>query len=218
MLNVEGDFELFATAFPNRLVPDVIRMILHEWPTCPRPTKKPLENRITNRFVAHLQSRMRNYERPAFKFGCRPKLPDANSDSELGEIDVEVTSFSNHPDAFLSIECKRLNVQKKDSFASGGGEYVGAGGMGCFTSGQYRSGGNTGAMVGYVMTRTIADAMASINEQLKCRGKDLMMGEPFKLQPSSIVPDEDCVKQTSHDLESGQFEIVHAFLQFSNVA
>ena len=60
MVDLDGDFEPFASAFPNRLVPDVIEMVIREWPNFKRPTDVPLENRITNRLVGHLRRQMRN--------------------------------------------------------------------------------------------------------------------------------------------------------------
>jgi hypothetical protein len=215
MVEVEGDFELFADAFPNRLVPSVVEMVIREWPNCPRPTDIPLENRITNRLVGHLRRQMRNYDRPLFRFSCRPKLADPDADSELGEIDVEVTSFSNHPDAFLVLECKRLNVQTKSGFVSCAGEYVGSGGMGCFTSGQYKSGGRVGVMLAYVMTRSVEYAIMSVDFQLEQHGETLFMRAPFKLGDSTIIPNLPQVKQTAHYLSDGHFDIVHTFLKFS---
>lgn len=215
MFDLHGDFQPFSNAFPNRLVPDVIEMVIREWPSCTRPTDKPLENRITNRLVGHLRRQMRNYDRPLFKFSCRPKLPDPDADSESGEIDVEVTSFSNHPDAFLVLECKRLNIQKESGFASCAGEYVGPGGMGCFTSGQYQSGGSVGAMIAYVMTRSVDEAIAFIDQQLEQHGESLSMDDPYRLQVSTLVPHQPLVKQTAHNLSDGRFDIIHAFLKFS---
>ena len=216
MVDLEGDFEPFASAFPNRLVPDVIEMVVREWPNCTRPTDVPLENRITNRFVGHLRRQMRNYDRPLFKFSCRPKLADPDADSELGEIDIEVTSFSNRPDAFLVLECKRLNVQTESGFASCAGEYVGSGGMGCFISGQYRSAGRIGVMLAYVMTRSVDDAIKSVDIQLEQHGATLFMRTPFKLFASTSLPNLPQVKKTSHNLGDGHFEIIHAFLRYSN--
>jgi len=210
----QGSFELFADAFPNDLVPSVFRMMLKEWPNAPRPVDTPLENRITNRFVGHLQKVMRTYEHPQFKFTCRPKLPDADADSESGEVDISIDSFSCRPDAFLVIECKRLNVQRNHRFKSLAGEYVGKKGMGCFLSGQYQSGGNVGGMLGYVMTRTIDSALQSINRQLADNHEELRLIEPHELRESDIVPNEADIKQTTHAVRSAKLEIVHLLVQF----
>jgi len=85
-------------------------------------------------------------------------------------------------------------------------------GMGCFISGQYQSGGNIGGMLGYVMTRTISDAITSINHQLADHHDGLRLLKPFELQQSVIMPDEQDVKQTTHSLDDGDFEIVHLFV------
>lgn len=212
----QGIFDFFAQAFPNDLLPSVFRFMLAEWPNSPRPSENPLENRITNRFVAHLQDVMRKQELPRFKFICRPKLPDVESDSESGEIDIQVDSHSCHPDAYLVIECKRLNVETDGGFASQAGEYIGDGGMGCFLSGQYPSGGNVGAMLGYVMTRTIQEAMNSINGQLSAHQEILNLREPYMLGDSSFLPDEPHVKETWHTYKGNTLQIAHIFLQYDH--
>lgn len=214
MVDFQGNFDPFAQAFPNDLVPSVIDLMLKEWPNAPRPTANPLENRITHRFVGHLQRVMRNYDMPLFSFEYRPKVPDPDSDSESGELDIKVRSFSPHPDAFLVLECKRLNVETDTGFNSRAGEYVGAEGMGCFISGQYESGGNIGGMLGYVMTRTIEGAVSSINQQLEIHHKKLHIQRPYILQGSAILPNEPQVKQTTHKLSDGDFEIVHVLVKF----
>lgn len=214
MAGFQGNFDLFSQAFPNDLVPSVIKLMLREWPGAPRPSGTPLENRITNLFVGHLQRVMRNYELPQFKFTLRPKSPDPDSDSEIGEFDITVDSFSCHPDAFLIVECKRLNVETESGFQSLAGSYTGDEGMGCFISGQYQSGGNIGGMLGYVMTRTISDAITSINQQLVNHHDGLRLLKPFELQESVIIPDEQHVKQTTHSLDDGDFEIMHLFVKF----
>ncbi len=214
MVGVQGDFDLFAQAFPNDLVPSVFRLMLREWPNASRPEGNPLENRITNRFVGHLTRVMRTYELPQFKFTLRPKAADPDADSESSEFDIAVDSFSRHPDAFLIVECKRLNVETNTGFQSNAGSYIGDEGMDCFISGQYQSGGNIGGMLGYVMTRTIDDAIAAINQQLAAGHEALRLQRPFELQKSAIVANEPHVKQTSHKLDDGDFEIVHLFVEF----
>jgi len=58
-MNHAGSFGLFAEAFPTDLLPAVFALILEEWPRSPRPDEKPIENRISNRFVGHLNNAMR---------------------------------------------------------------------------------------------------------------------------------------------------------------
>lgn len=214
MVAFQGNFDLFAKAFPNDLIPSVLTLMLREWPNAPRPSGNPIENRITTRFVGHLERVMRNYELPQFKFTLRPKVATPYADSETGEFDIAVDSFSRHPDAFLIVECKRLNVETNTGFTSHAASYVGEQGMGCFISGQYQSGGNIGSMLGYVMTRTIDDAIASIDEALTAGHSTLRLNEPFSLQRSAIVPNEPYVRQTTHTLDSGEFRIMHLFVKF----
>lgn len=214
MAGTRGDFDRFAHAFPNDLVPSVIRFMLAEWPNAPRPRENPLENRITNRFVGHLRRVLRSYEMPQFSFEYRPKVADPDSDVEAGELDISVRSFSPHPDALLVIECKRLNLETESGFRSLAGEYVGDQGMGCFINGQYQSGGNVGAMLGYVMTRTIGDAVDSINQRLVGRRAELQLQEPHELQESAILPGQPNVRQTNHLVAHSDFAILHVLVMF----
>ncbi len=217
-MSTSGAFDLFAAAFPNEMVPDVIQFILAEWPNVKPPAGKPLENRITSRLAGHLSNAMREYDRPQFRFTCRPKIADAESDTETGELDIQVSSFSPHPDAFLVVECKRLNIETDSGFQSRAGEYVGNDGMGCFISGQYDCGGNVGVMLGYVMTRTIAGAIESIDRLLGSDYRSLRMAQPFRLADSTLVPNQPCVKETTHTLSRNQrFTIVHAFVSFAAI-
>lgn len=215
-MSTQGDFDLFATAFPRGLLPEVIQLMVDEWPNISPPQSNPLENRITNRFAGHLTKVMRTYENPRLRFTCRPKLANPDADSESGELDIEVTSYSPHPDAFLVVECKRLNVETDSGFASGAGDYVGPEGMGCFVSGQYSSGGDEGIMLGYVMTRTISDAVVSINLQLAKKHVDLRLVPPHELANSTIVHHNSEVRETSH-MVNGDRKLVlaHVFVDFS---
>jgi hypothetical protein len=217
-MSTSGEFDLFAPAFPNDMVPDVIQFLLAEWPNVKPPAGKPLENRITSRLAGRLTNAMREHDRPQFRFTCRPKIADAESDTEVGELDIQVSSFSPHPDAFLVVECKRLNVETDSGFQSRAGEYVGNDGMGCFINGQYDSGGNVGVMLGYVMTRTIAGAIKSIDEQLSSDHLKLRMVQPFRLADSTLMPNQPCVKETAHRLNRNpRFTIVHAFVSFGAI-
>jgi hypothetical protein len=70
-------------------------------------------------------------------------------------------------------------------------------------------------MLAYVMTRTVNSAIKSVNVQLKRHGTALFMRAPFELLASSIVPNRPQVKQTVHQPSDGRFDIIHAFLKFS---
>ncbi len=62
---------------------------------------------------------------------------------------------------------------------------------------------------------SVEDAIKTVEVQLKQKGATLFMRAPFILDDSTIVPNLPQVKQTFHDLSDGNFDIIHAFLKFS---
>jgi len=213
-MNVAGEFDLFADAFPTDLLPEVFSVVIKEWPNSPRPEGNPLENRITNRFLGHLTTVMRKKQAPNFSFHLRPKLPDPDSDSESGEIDIRVRSFSPHPDAYFVFECKRLNVQYDSGFATEASKYVGDGGMGCFVSGQYPTTCDCGGMLGYVMDGNVPAAVKAINKALGNRREQLRLQPPYQLTPSESMSRDGSVRQTAHRQNQHVLLIYHVFLTF----
>jgi hypothetical protein len=213
-MNRAGSFDLFADAFPTRLLPAVFALILEEWPLSPRPEGNPIENRISNRFVGHLNTAMRKRKLPLFKFLPRPKLADADSDSEAGEVDIYVDSFSRHPDAYFVFECKRLNVMYESGIRSDAAKYVGATGMGCFVSGQYPATCDCGGMLGYVMDGNVLLATIAVNRALKRHHRQLRLRLPRELEQATIFPDDPAVRQTRHDRNRHEFVVYHIMLPY----
>lgn len=213
-MNVGGNFDGFADVFDNRLLPAVFAMVIEEWPRAPRPTAKPIENRITNRFVGHLSGVIRKRKLPSFTFVYRQKLADPDVDSESGEIDICVHSCSCHPEAFFGFECKCLNVQTKRGLKSKAGAYVSATGMGCFVSGQYPTTSGFGGMLGYVMDRDVASAIVAINKALKRKKDTLRLTSSHCLEPAVICPGSDDVFETAHETNGHSLLIYHLLLPF----
>lgn len=209
-----GSYDLFADAFPNEFLPDVFSVILDQWPHSQRPAGNPLENRITNRFVGHLDGVMRRKDGPCFKFICRPKLADPDADSESGEVDIYIHSFSPHPDAYFVFECKRLNVRTASGFDSNVSDYVGVKGMGCFISTKYPATCDCGGMLGYVMDGNTASATAAVNGALGKKVAELNLQPPHRLHQAAIAPHEPRVRQTKHSMDHQDFVIYHLFLEY----
>jgi hypothetical protein len=210
-MNIAGNFDYFADTFPTALLPRVFDMICNEWPKSPRPDDNPIENRITNRFVGHLIRVMRKETSPAFRFTYRPKLASADSDSETGEVDIRIDSFSCRQEAYFVFECKRLNINGKSGLATGASAYVGKEGMGCFISGKYPTTCGCGGMLGYVMDQNVDSAIASINTALSGHKDQLQLCCPHLLQTAAIHPD---VWQTLHGKEVPVLTLYHLLLPF----
>lgn len=213
-MNLAGEFNLFADAFPTGLLPEIFSVVIEEWPNSTRPEGNPLENRITNRFVGHLQNAMRRKRRPNFIFILRPKLPDDESDSESGEVDIYIRWFSQHPDAYFVFECKRLNVHYASGVKSGASAYVGDKGMGCFISGQYPTTCDCGGMLGYAMDGDVLAAVSAVNRALHANRGQLRLRPPHKLARATIMGDGSGVHQTAHGRNQHELLIYHLFLPF----
>jgi hypothetical protein len=214
-MKIIGNFDLWAPAFPNGLLPQVFSLILNEWPNFIRPTGKPIENRITNRFVGHLRKHFRG--KVSFAFSYRDKLPDSESDSESGELDI-VVRHGIDLEVYFAFECKRLNVaDESGQISSYASKYTGAEGMGCFLTGQYDGGSNCGGMIGYVMDNDILAATKAVDTSLSKpkRSKALRLKAPYARHVTEIMPEEKRVTQTKHVVKSDVFLVYHLFLPYS---
>ncbi len=212
-MNIIGNFDLFADTFPPTLLPWVFQIILREWNNFPRTTRNPLENRITKRFVGHLQSCQETRQLP-FTFEALVKLVDARKDTETGELDIRVI-HGQRSRVFFAFECKKLNVIHYGKYASQAGKYVGDDGMGCFLSGQYDGGSDCGGMIGYVMDNNVPKAVIAINKALKTYENSLRIKQPVKLKISSLLNENDnpCY-ETIHMNSEKDFTIYHLILPY----
>ena len=212
-MNIIGNFDLFADTFPPTLLPWVFQIVLTEWNNFPRTTRNPLENRITKRFVGHLQYSQETRQLP-FTFEALVKLVDAKKDTETGELDIRVI-HGQRSRVFFAFECKKLNVIHNGKYASQAGKYVGKDGMGCFLSGQYYGGSDCGGMIGYVMDNNVKKAIMAVNKALKLYKEALRIKKPVKLRVSSLVHEENypCY-ETTHMTIANDFTIYHVILPY----
>ena len=207
-----GNFSPWARCFPDECLPRLFEVLIEEWPHFTRPVSRPLENRITHNFVDHLNRKTR-YKVP-FAFHYRDKQTSSDKDSEDGEIDIAVRAGID-PKVFYGFECKRLNILGSDgSIRSEAGEYIGVGGMGCFTSGQYQGGGMCAGMIGYVMNGDVATARQSVRTALLQSASELALMQPKDLVPAKDIDIRNRVFETIHSKPKDYFRILHLFLPF----
>lgn len=211
-MEIGGNFDDFADAFPANLLPWVLRIIIKEWIHFPRTTRNPIENRITKPFVGHLQTCQDTRQLPFF-FDSNVKIVEAERDTETGELDIRVM-HGKRPNVYFAFECKCLNVIRRGQRNSQSGKYVGAGGMGCFLSGQYAGGNDCGGMIGYVMDNDVDYAKLAINNALNKYKKSLGLLQPAQLVPASILREESLCSETKHDIKGNTFKIYHLLLAY----
>lgn len=206
-MSFTGNFEAWAEFFPIECLPIVFKLILEEWPEFSRPTsERKLENRITHRFVGHLQRKVRGAYPFSFRF--RTKLVDAEADAESGELDIEVFTGLNI-DVYFAFECKRLHTAPGHSRVS---EYIGAGGMGCFLTGQYGGSAGCGGMIGYIMDNDVSGARDAVDAAIQREIGRLQLRPPERLHSTEICPEEGRLMQTKHLVKRNDFVIYHLLL------
>ena len=177
-MTATGSFKAWAACFPDDCLPLVFNTLVEEWPNF-RRADRPLENRITHNFVAYLQ-RVTRWKVP-FGFYYRDKKTSSRKDSEEGEIDIVVRAGID-PLVFFGFECKRLNVVRSDGRTrSEAAAYVGDEGMGCFLSGQYEGGGESGGMIGYVLDGNIHSARLAVEHAIQTNAISLQLLPPEAL-------------------------------------
>lgn len=211
-MEITGNFDDFADAFPEPLLPWVFSVILREWPKFPRTSRQPLENRITIPFVGHLQI-CADTRRLPFIFDFGAKLLDADKDTVIGELDIRVM-HGQRPKVFFAFECKCLNVIRNGRRHSQAGKYIGVDGMGCFLSGRYCGGSDNGGMIGYVMDNNLDSAKLAVNNALKRKVKQLGLQKPEELNPTPMCPEKSRCAETRHHINQKTFTIYHILLEF----
>ena len=192
--------------FPIEEVKQAIELILLSWESF--DTKVKLEDKITNKFYAHL---IENKNRSTYFFTIvsRPAEIDEQGE-EIGEIDIKVI-YRNREKTYFSYECKRLRVHFPSGFDTLAGKYV-TEGMYRYFDGRYARDLDKGGMLGYVMDGNIDAAINDVKKAIEKRRLNLYMEENETLRASSYITSNK-VKETLHKYGSTKrFTIYHIFL------
>jgi len=192
--------------FPIAEVKQAIQLILHSWKSF--LTEVNLEDKITNRFYAHL---IENKSRSKYFFTIVPRPAEIDEQGkEIGEIDLKVI-YRNQEKTYFSFECKRLRVHFPSGFNTLAGKYV-TEGMCRYFNGQYARDLDQGGMLGYVMYGNIDVAVNDVEAAIEKRRSSLYMEENETLKVSSFITSKQ-VKETLHKYgPTKRFTIYHVFL------
>lgn len=116
-----------------------------------------------------------------------------NDPAILGRIDITL-QFSHQfgdEDAFVAIECKRVDAAKPSLSAN----YV-TQGVERFASGQYASGHDWGFMLGYVLTLPVGGIVTTIDQRIQnAYGKEAVL-VPSASHPMALAVLENALAQT----------------------
>jgi len=192
--------------FPIEEVKQAIELILRSWESF--NAKVNLEDKITNKFYAHL---IENKSRSTYFFTIVPRPAEIDEQGEeIGEIDLKLI-YRNQEKTYFSFECKRLRVHFPSGFDTLAGKYV-TEGMCRYFNGQYARDLDKGGMLGYVMDGNTDAAVNDVKAAIEKRRLNLYMEENETLRVSSCITSNK-VKETLHQYgPTKRFTIYHIFL------
>lgn len=192
--------------FPMEEVKQAIELILRSWESF--NAKVNLEDKITNKFYAHL---IENKSRSTYFFTIVPRPAEIDEQGEeIGEIDLKII-YRNQEKTYFSFECKRLRVHFPSGFDTLAGKYV-TEGMYRYFNGQYARELDKGGMLGYVMDGNIDVAVNDVKAAIEKRLLSLYMQENETLKASACTTSKQ-VKETIHKYgPTKRFTIYHVFL------
>lgn len=161
----------------NRVVSDVEDAIISVWPRCRRRlTESDLdhENRISHRLVKYVREEKGLRDLP-FQVHSEFELLDEDKNGDIvitGRVDIAVL-FTNSEEIYFAIEAKRLYVPQETSYPKANlAPYI-RDGLACFSSGQYAKQMPRGAMLGYVLARTVDYAGEMLSKAITKKADEL---------------------------------------------
>ena len=210
---IGGTPENFRDLFPDELVPDILELVVETWKIFAKPQRTEHEVPITKDFCLLLQ-RQKNATSLPFKIRWELPLLDSTSVINPGRADL-IFDFINtsREEIYFLFECKRLCVPFPSGWQSQAGEYIGDDGMMCFIFGKYSSGLPAGGMIGYVMDGNVLRAISSVTKAVEDNRDALCLAKHTGLQNNRLMPKNDSVKETDHDLSTRNFMMHHIFLK-----
>lgn len=202
--------------FLERMLPDILRLVVDAWRTLPSPLTDDREDEITEVLCRALRENRTVRELPLLVDIQMVEL-DPTMGQDLGRLDIAFrpTGLAGPPNEsiYFCLECKRLNVVKNGRRRVYASEYV-LHGMLRFVSGQYARAVRHGGMLGYVLDADVDGAMANVEANVRRHCVDLCMDAPGRLLPSSMLMGETKARESIHRRahESVQFMIHHLFM------
>lgn len=205
-----GDASLWADVFPDRLIPNILELVVTTWQTFQKPQPLDHEVPISRRFGEALRREKDLHELP-FTIWAESSETDPNTGKEIARIDIRFL-HGWREGVYFAFECKRLRIPYSSRMQSNTGEYVGANGMMRFITGKYGKGLTSGGMIGYIMDGNLRAAVPSVKKAIDKNRTDLCLVFGSSLDSSSMRPRKQAVKETRHDLAKREFAIHHVFL------
>lgn len=205
---VLGDASLWEPLFPERLIPEILSLVVRTWDQLPRPDLSEGEVSLTRRFRARLRQ-----DKDARLLPLRIERESVEdtleAGEELGRIDLRF-SHGFRENVYFAFECKRLNLVDSSRRQSKAGEYV-SNGLMRFIDGRYGRGLDSGGMIGYVMDGDVRWAIVAVDRVIRSRREVLrLLGE--KLANCPLMLGHEQIRETRHEMEGQILRMFHLFL------
>ena len=193
------------------LVPDILHLVVSTWDAMPAPTSDAREDPTTVELCRYLRRNRNSCDLP-FQIHTQLVELDPSAGEDQGRMDIVFSPLVPREDVYFSLECKRLNVIKDGHVRPYTAEYI-THGMLRFIRGQYAAQMRHGGMLGYVLDGNVEQAIKNVSNLIRSRHKELKMSPPGDVSPSSVLPDDSRLKETSHTRHSSSenFLIHHIF-------
>ena len=194
------------------LVPEIVDLVVTSWQEIDAPASTAKEDDVTNVLCRRL-AQNRTLRNLMFQVRTQVVELDPAVGQDEGRLDIAFIPPVPREGIYFCLECKRLNAVisgKKRSLAA---EYV-LKGMVRFVTGQYSKRVRHGGMLGYVLSDTVPNAIAGVEESIAANHILLGMAPPGVMAPSTVAVSHPDIRQTEHQRqqELGSFSIHHIFV------
>jgi hypothetical protein len=196
----------------DRMVPDILNLIITTWEGMPAPHPDASEDHIT---VALWRALVQNRNARGLPFQIRTQVVelDPAQGADLGRMDIAFIALVPREDVYFCLESKRLNALKNGKVRANASEYV-TFGMLRFVTGQYSNAVQHGAMMAYVIDGDVSRAIRNVESNVRKHRVALGMTAPAQLLPSTLVVGDARARETRHQRahEVTLFRIHHLFM------
>ena len=196
----------------DSMVPAILRLTIAAWEILPSIPENEKEDNITLALCRALRQNREARSLP-FQIHTQQVELDPHPNENTGRLDIVFNLLVPREEIYFCLEGKRLNVVNDGVTRAYASEYVNLG-MRRFVTGQYSHAVHHGGMVGYVLDRDVARAIANVEANLRARHAALGMKPPGKLVASEHLMSDVRARESHHQRphQAVSFRIHHLFM------
>ena len=200
-------------------VPDILSLVIEAWGQMPDIAPDAKEDPVSETLCRKLRQSRNRCDLP-LRIDTQLVELDPAADEDQGRMDIVFSPMVPRESIYFSLECKRLNVLTSDgTIRPYSAEYVRFGMM-RFVKGQYALQVRHGGMLAFVLDGDVASAIAGISRNVQRLRNELAMKEEDHPARSGVFPDDDRLRETSHDraAPADPITIHHLFMPANSAA